>query len=172
MEERKNNILGRVLKKVRGNAVTELSCGVNWFSRTICSWRVGRLPNRQVISQSQSDLIWQHCYSQSYQDCLSFYFSSFCTLLRNFLYALQADCRYAPTVEPIKTDGSKVSLSKHKLLHSHNSAAEQWVMDTDNITMLSLSLEVYSIREGVMLDPQSWLWCDKQSDRLHPVTLC
>lgn len=44
-------------------------------------------------------------------------------------------------------------------------------MDADIITILSRSWEVYAVREGVMLDPQSRPWRDKQSDILHPVTL-
>lgn len=157
-----------VLEKVCDNAVTELSCGVNWFSRTICSWGVGRLPNRQVFSQSPSDLIWQRCYSQSYDCC---FFSTSCTFSQNVFSPSQADCRYAATVEPNKTDGALVSLSHHKLLHSHNSAVEPCVMDTDILTTLLLSLKVYPLHVGVMLDHQLQTWRNKQSDILHPVTL-
>lgn len=150
--------------------MTDLSCGVNWFSRAICSWAVGRLPNRQVFSQSLSNLVWQRCYRQSYRDCFFFFFFPFRAFPQNF-FSSQADCRYAATVEPIKTDGPQVSLCKHKLLHSHSSAAEPCVMDADIITILSRSWEVYAVREGVMLDPQSRRWRDKQSDISHPVTL-
>lgn len=118
--------------------------------------------NHRVIS-SGNVVIGNHI------EIASFFFP-FLAFPQNF-FSSQADCRYAATVEPIKTDGPQVSLCKHKLLHSHSSAAEPCVMDADIITILSRSWEVYAVREGVMLDPQSRPWRDKQSDILHPVTL-